>query len=414
MKQKKLTFPVLLMIVAMVASITMSNIFITEAATGTLSKNTGSRHTVATSLSTKAEIYYTGNYAYSALSQVPGGTSSCLETVNSSLYEKLHTLMADTMTKSFSYTSLTTYWPNTDASDGSENASMIYSDSTSSSSYSREHVWPKSRASFKETDGGSDIQHLRPENSAINSTRSNYTFGNVRGVLSDYSTKTYEEKDVLYYSPSNDIVEVNDNVKGDIARILLYVYVRWEEPNLFMDTPNPVIGENDDQNDGTKVIESLDTLLEWCQIDPVDTWEMSRNDQCENLQGNRNVFIDYPEYAWLLFGKTVPEDLVTPSGDNKDSLSASYTQITSADEFSEGGSYVLVAANEGNYYALGNTIGTKIDSVVVSVADNTVTAESLPVWQIAATQNGVSLSNGTGFLSYGSTTDFKSSTESYE
>ncbi|MGN1139211.1 MAG: dockerin type I repeat-containing protein, partial [Ruminococcus sp.] len=94
--------------------------------------------------------------------------------------------------------------------------------------------------------------------------------------------------------------------------------------------------------------------------------------------------------------------------------SSSYTQITSADEFSEGGSYVLVAANEGNYYALGNTIGAKIDSVVVSVADNTVTAESLPVWQITATQNGVSLSNGTDFLSYGSTTDFKSSTESYE
>ncbi|MGN0502102.1 MAG: endonuclease I family protein, partial [Ruminococcus sp.] len=344
MKHEKRTFRALLMIIAMAACITLSNIFVAEAVTGSLSKNTGTRHTIATSLSDKAKNYYTGNYAYSVLSQVSGGTSSCLSTVNSSLYQKLHTLMADTMTKSFSYSSLTTYWPNTDANNNSGNASMIYSDSTSSSAYSREHVWPKSRASFKETGGGSDIQHLRPENSTINSTRSNYTFGNVRNVLSTYSTKTYEGKDVLYYSSSNDIVEVNDNVKGDIARILLYVYVRWEEPNLFMNTPNPVIGTDDDQNDGKKVIESLDTLLEWCQNDPVDTWEMSRNDQCENLQGNRNVFIDYPEYAWLLFGKTVPSNMKTPSGTstNNGSVSISGTQVTSADEFADGGNYVLV------------------------------------------------------------------------
>lgn len=258
------------MIIAMTASIMLSNIFVAEATTGTLSKNTGTRHTIATSLSSKADNYYAGSYAYSVLSQFSGGSSNCLDTVNSDLYKKLHSLMTDTIIKSFSYTSLTTYWPNTDASNNSDNAAMIYSDSASSSSYSREHVWPKSRASFKEKDGGSDIHHLRPENSAINSTRSNYTFGNVRNVLSTYSTKTYEDKDVLYYSPSNDIVEVNDNVKGDI------------------------------------------------------------------------------------------------------------------------------------------------DSVPVSVTDNTVTAESLPLWQISATENGVSLSNGTDFLSYGSTTNFKSSTECYE
>ncbi|MGN0502101.1 MAG: hypothetical protein ACI4HN_04175, partial [Ruminococcus sp.] len=98
----------------------------------------------------------------------------------------------------------------------------------------------------------------------------------------------------------------------------------------------------------------------------------------------------------------------------ENSSSTSCTQVTSADEFADGGNYVLVAANEGNYYALGNTIGAKIDSVPVSVTNNTVTAESLPVWQISTTANGLSLSNGTDFLSYDSTTNFKSSAESYE
>jgi hypothetical protein len=49
-------------------------------------------------------------------------------------------------------------------------------------------------------------------------------------------------------------------------------------------------------------------------MDPVDTWEMGRNEVVEAYQGNRNVFIDYPELAWLLFGEEVPDDMVTPSG----------------------------------------------------------------------------------------------------
>jgi hypothetical protein len=47
--------------------------------------------------------------------------------------------------------------------------------------------------------------------------------------------------------------------------------------------------------------------------DPVDTWEMGRNDAVQSITGTRNVFVDYPEYAWLLFGEECPKDLVTPS-----------------------------------------------------------------------------------------------------
>jgi hypothetical protein len=55
------------------------------------------------------------------------------------------------------------------------------------------------------------------------------------------------------------------------------------------------------------------------ELDPVDTWEMGRNEVVGSIQGNRNVFIDYPEYAWLVLGEEVPDDLVTPSGEAMDS-----------------------------------------------------------------------------------------------
>ena len=293
----------LLMLVMLVAS------FAGTVSVSALSTNTATRHKTCTQLSSQAKSYYTGEYTYDTMSKLDGGTESCLQAVNSPLYKRLHTLMDTTMTNRVSYKSLTSYWDDTD------NNLLIYSDKTTGSNISREHVWPKSRASFKESGGGSDLHHLRPEDSNVNSTRSNYTMGNVRGVISNYTTYSYSGNTVLYLAKSNDLVEVNDNIKGDVARIFLYVYVRWEEPNLFENTPNPVIGSGDDENNGKKVIANLDTLLQWCEMDPVDEWEMRRNDLCQDVQHNRNIFIDYPEYAWLLFGREIPTDMVTPSGE---------------------------------------------------------------------------------------------------
>jgi hypothetical protein len=62
-----------------------------------------------------------------------------------------------------------------------------------------------------------------------------------------------------------------DNVKGDVARICLYVYVRWgkEFPSC---------------NNINTVFQSIDVLLEWCALDPVDTWEMGRNEVVAAIQ----------------------------------------------------------------------------------------------------------------------------------
>ena len=274
-------------------------------------KNTNKRDTLCTSLSTKATAYYTGAYTYDKLSALAGGNADCVASMNSALYKSLQSLMSSTQTDSVSYKSLTKYWPTTD------NNILFYADQTGSS-YNREHVWPKSRASFYQKNGGCDLHHLRPANSTVNSTRLNYTMGYVNGVIGGCSTCQYGGRTVLWYSAGNDLVEVRDNVKGDVARILLYVYCRWGQPNLYQNVAEkdlPTFDSDDDANNGKKVIESLDTLLKWCKNDPVDTWEMSRNDEVQTIQGNRNVFIDYPEYAWLVFGQDIPNDMKTPSGE---------------------------------------------------------------------------------------------------
>ncbi len=321
-KQKQKYHPLTILIVAILAAVTYF-FFPQEAEPGNGTKPDTEatapapglgdvRHSLCTSLSPQAKAYYTDEYSFDSLSGLKGSKDAPMD---SPLFEALHSLMADTMTDSVSYRSLTKYFPETDCTNGSANASMIYSDSVSSDSYSREHVWPKSKASFHIKGGGCDIHHLRPENTAVNSTRRNYIFGNVRDVLKDYKTGQYEGRDVLYYSSDDNRVEVNNNVKGDVARILLYVYVRWEEPNLYEDAKNPVLGtEEDEVNTGERVIESLETLLQWCREDPVDQWEMVRNDKCQDIQGNRNVFIDYPELAWLLFDQEVPASMPTPAG----------------------------------------------------------------------------------------------------
>ena len=339
-------------------------------------ENTGTRHVVCTALSSQAEAYYNKyGFDYDEVSELKGGNESCIQSVTSELFKELHDLMDDTMTVSITYNSLTSYWKNTDREKGTSNATLFYSDVTSGS-YNREHVWPKSRASFHQADGGSDIHHLRPTNSNINSTRSNYTMGNVRTNGTTYQTASYSGKTVLWYNGNytgngcTGLVEINDNIKGDVARIFLYVYVRWEERNLFENDSSPKHNDTDSGgNNGLKVIESLDTLLQWCEMDPVDTWEMSRNDACQDIQGNRNIFIDYPEFAWLIFGQEIPETMVTPSG--KAMNSAKYNISVSANN----ASYGTVVRNGKTVTAIPN-VGYEVDGYTLTPSNAaTVTRE---------------------------------------
>ena len=156
--------------------------------------------------------------------------------------------------------------------------------------WNREHVWPKNKSNgnWGESQGGTDILHLRPTYSTPNSTRSNHPYGNVTHTNS--TKKTYEGMD--YGWLDGDIFEPLDCTKGDAARIIMYVWTIYDGYSGY----NPL--------SITNVFESYDTLLEWHTMDKPDLMEGHRNDYVQNstLQKNRNPFVDHPELAWKIFG----------------------------------------------------------------------------------------------------------------
>ena len=297
--------------------------------------NTEVRHlSDCTALSEAAVNYYTGEYSYDAFSELPGAvdiSDSYSAMQNNQLFDFLHSMMQDTQTftpsyPSFSKGSLAYYWYSTDSGYETEDYIAFYSDipyfydsvtRERAFNMEREHIWAKSKGSFYQMYGGADLHHLRPSVSEVNMAKSDHVFGYVSGVYPETAESVVFDGAVRAYAENRiGLFEVKDDVKGDVARILLYVYCRYMQPNLYSDISKnrlPAYDPDDKANSGLKVIESLDTLLQWIEDDPVDTWEMRRNDLTETVQGNRNVFIDFPELAFTLFGKDIPDDLQTPT-----------------------------------------------------------------------------------------------------
>ena len=95
------------------------------------------------------------------------------------------------------------------------------------------------------------------------------------------------------YADSNSW-EPRDAVKGDVARMVFYMSVRYEGDDGFPDLEaNDVAG-----NGSAPRLGRLSVLLQWNAEDPPDAFEMRRNDVIyETYQHNRNPFIDHPEWA---------------------------------------------------------------------------------------------------------------------
>lgn len=393
----------LILILAMLVSLFA---MLPMASAATFSYNTGTRGVTCTALSSKASAYYTGSYVYSTLS------TKSASTIKSSLA----TLMTNTHTTKTTYSNVASYSKYTDATSGSSSKLTLFYTSKSVSStwdsgntWNREHVWPQSLGSFTTSNCGSDLHHVRPADVKVNSTRGNLPYGYVRG--GSYSTAATSSGTVGGYYTSS-YFEPLDSVKGDVARILLYCYVRWGESNL------------------TDVIQSTDLLLSWCKSDPVDTWEMGRNDVVQGIQGNRNVFIDYPEYAWLIFGKSVPS-MTTPSGmanggssSGGGSSATTYTVSWGKSSASTGSGTVSVTAggssiSSGASVASGTSVkftftpasGSTVSGVTVNgSAVSLTTSGSSKTYTVTASKNlsavvtwGTSSSSGGGSSTSGST-----------
>lgn len=320
----------LLLAIAMCISILSGMVFTASAVTvdyvtvGSYILNWGSRGTAATFLSPNAEAFYSDNeISYSDLSLL-SGSSDAASVPNSALYAELQELMKSNHSYKTSYDGTKELYKYTDCqnndctSDGA--ISSFYSGKgigpkwDSGATWNREHTWPNSKGL-----GGSDendIMMLRPTSTTENGSRSNTAYGESSG----------------FFDP-NSVSGGTYNLHGDVARIALYVYVRWGNTGYMWGSSG--------------VMESKEVLLKWMQEDPVDTWELGRNDAVESITGTRNVFVDYPELAFLLFNEEVPADMTTPSGE----------------AFNSGSAYTITATTNNAAYGTVSVSGKTINAV---------------------------------------------------
>ncbi|MBU0473349.1 MAG: endonuclease [Bacteroidetes bacterium] len=173
----------------------------------------------------------------------------------------------------------------------------VYSGTFTWTVFSREHTfcysWMPTNGSTS-NDEYSDYHHLFPTHqNGANGVRSNHPLGIVQTVTSAFLEGTYGKN-----SKDDNVYEPRDEHKGDAARALLYMVLRYDgingndwDFNWLNGTRLPALNEGE---------QDLQTLLDWHVQDLPDSLEISRNDYIYNLQNNRNPFIDHPEYIDLI------------------------------------------------------------------------------------------------------------------
>ncbi|WP_343967749.1 endonuclease [Kribbella koreensis] len=151
--------------------------------------------------------------------------------------------------------------------------------------WNREHVWAKSHGDFGTATGpGTDVHHLRPEDVSVNSARGNLDFDNGGSAVTECPGCTAD----------SDSFAPRAAVRGDVARMIFYMAVRYEGGDGW-----PDLEPNNSVNNGTApYIGKLSVLKAWSAADPPDAFEKRRNQVIyDTWQHNRNPFIDHPEWV---------------------------------------------------------------------------------------------------------------------
>ncbi|MEG3758016.1 endonuclease [Pseudoalteromonas carrageenovora] len=168
--------------------------------------------------------------------------------------------------------------------------------------YNREHSFPKSWFGGTNEPMNSDVHHIYATDGYVNSKRSNYPFGEVASAsfTSTNGSKVGTATSSLNYSGT--VFEPIDEFKGDFARAYFYMATRYE--NVIGSWQNNTTASNAVLN-GTsnQVFESwvVTMLLNWHNADPVSQMELDRNQAAYEFQGNRNPYIDHPEFVDMIW-----------------------------------------------------------------------------------------------------------------
>ena len=313
-----------------------------------------------------------------------------------SLRSTLHDVIKDHTR--FPYTSSATdTWDILDAADEDPNNSSnildIYKNASytkeggGNSNYNREHSWPKS---YGFPDDGStnypytDCHHLFVCDSGYNSSRSNKPY---RDCDSGCTEKTTDVNDGRgggsgTFAGNSNWTEGSGATgkwqtwvgrKGDVARALFYMDVRYEggthsvtladEPDLILTDNMTLVVSDTTENKDVAYMGKLSDLLSWHRDDPVDYLEEDRTDIIETYQDNRNPFIDHPEWADCIFDDQCALPWINEIHyDNTGADTGEFVEVAGLDGTNLTG-WTLVAynGNDGKKYKTVNLSGSFTD-----------------------------------------------------
>lgn len=240
--------------------------------------------------------------------------------------------------------------------------------STEGDCYNREHSFPKSwfnDASPMYT----DLYQVVPSDGYNNGMRANYPYGEVTSA--NYTTANGSRRGNSAISAySGTVFEPADIYKGDFARIYFYMATRYE---------NKIASWENYSSYGDAILDGssfpcyepwqLDMLVKWHLNDPVSQKEIKRNDEVYAIQGNRNPYVDHPEYVMKVWGNQLsvkPEPANYPQNFKAEKKALSDVKVTWADATG-------MVVPDG-YLIKANTSGAFTDP-----ADGTTVAEDLNI-----------------------------------
>ena len=291
-----------------------------------------------------------------------------LESTSSSLLNALHTLNSSKRTKTVGYKNMGTYYPQTDGDpNNSRNLIAFYSGTSAtfsgnfSGNINREHVWPNSRG------GGNvegDIHMPRPTLKAENGSRGNSFY--VEGKNS--STAGWD--------PAMETFGL-EKYRGISARIIFYCAIA--------DTNLTLIDKTTDSS-SNKTMGKLSDLLKWNLEYEIDSTETQRNDAAQDIQGNRNPFIDDRSLACKIWGNTNTTTQAVCSSYTEEATPTSLTLKAGSTSIGEGGTTEIEvtalptgSSNSVKFTSSNESVATVTSKGVVtaiSAGDTVITATS--------------------------------------
>jgi len=228
----------------------------------------------------------------------------------------------------------------------------------------REHVYARSiGVPNLEFDGpGSDAHHLRSIDNSMNGSRSNrlFTAGNGNATILP-----------------NDTFYPGDEWRGDVARMMMYMYVRYGNrcKAINIGTGDALYSTGNDMPD---------IFLQWNDEDPVSQYEINRNDVLQGLQGNRNPFIDNPYLATRIWNGPQADDNWELLATDKNAL----TNIFAYPTLTTGVLYIQNPENRDVTYKVHNALGQEIifrgGSTVLDITGNAPGVYFLTIFDGAA------------------------------